>query len=405
MARLSARDGRRRHVRHRRRRGHRRRRFLRLGNRRRDAGPAPGPAAADPAPGAASTQAVKLNAALPLASGPNPAARPFKFKGDKAARARALECLTSAIYYEAGQRERRRPARGRPGGAQPRPPCRLPGQRLRRRLRGLDARHRLPVHLHLRRLALPRQPKPPAGAAPTRSPKRRFPAAVYAPVGNATHYHADYVVPYWARRLAKNAVVGAHIFYRWAGGWGQPGAFTKAYAGREPNVDALRSAALAAEAATANQAQPGTSPRRSAEIPGAEAIKLEPSMRGDKRVAVRFNLAARKASDKAEHKPICREGRGFGQPPLVAVRRRCGVRLKSRSAQPGTPRRGGGAARSLPPSASRRQALALGAEARSRRQRQLDPQPDLVEPAVDRQIVVRQQRRSAHLAARSPPAR
>jgi hypothetical protein len=32
------------------------------------------------------------------------------------------------------------------------------------------------------------------------------------------------------------------------------------------------------------------------EIPGAEEIHLAPSMRGDKRVAVRFNLAAREAS-------------------------------------------------------------------------------------------------------------
>ena len=39
--------------------------------------------------------------------------------------------------------------------------------------------------------------------------------AVYAPVGCATHYHADYVVPYWASTLAKNAVVGAHFFYHW----------------------------------------------------------------------------------------------------------------------------------------------------------------------------------------------
>ena len=37
------------------------------------------------------------------------------------------------------------------------------------------------------------------------------------------------------------------------------------------------------------------------EIPGAEPLKLAPSLRGDKRVAVRFNLAARKASDDAAH--------------------------------------------------------------------------------------------------------
>jgi hypothetical protein len=36
-------------------------------------------------------------------------------------------------------------------------------------------------------------------------------------------------------------------------------------------------------------------------IPGAEALKLQPSMRGDKRVAIRFNQVARKASETAPH--------------------------------------------------------------------------------------------------------
>jgi hypothetical protein len=130
--------------------------------------------------------------------------------------------------------------------------------------------------------------------------------AVHAPVGNATHYHADYVVPYWASSLAKNAVIGAHIFYRWNGGWGQPAAFRKAYAGREPNMAALRSAALAAEAATAHLEREALTPATVAEavedIPGAEPLPLVPSMRGDKRVAVRFNLAAREATEKLEPK-------------------------------------------------------------------------------------------------------
>jgi hypothetical protein len=43
-------------------------------------------------------------------------------------------------------------------------------------------------------------------------------------------------------------------------------------------------------------AQHGTVAEAVKDIPGAEAIKLEPSMRGDKRVAVRFNLVAREAS-------------------------------------------------------------------------------------------------------------
>jgi len=32
--------------------------------------------------------------------------------------------------------------------------------------------------------------------------------------GNATHYHADYVDPYWASSLQKTATVGTHLFYK-----------------------------------------------------------------------------------------------------------------------------------------------------------------------------------------------
>jgi spore germination cell wall hydrolase CwlJ-like protein len=35
-----------------------------------------------------------------------------------------------------------------------------------------------------------------------------------ADVGAATHYHADYVRPFWARRLKKMDVIGRHIFYK-----------------------------------------------------------------------------------------------------------------------------------------------------------------------------------------------
>ncbi len=35
-----------------------------------------------------------------------------------------------------------------------------------------------------------------------------------ADVGGATHYHANYVRPFWARRLKKMDVIGRHIFYK-----------------------------------------------------------------------------------------------------------------------------------------------------------------------------------------------
>jgi hypothetical protein len=100
--------------------------------------------------------------------------------------------------------------------------------------------------------------------------------------------------------MAKNAVIGAHLFYRWTGNWGQPAAFTKKYAGHEPSASALREAALAVPHITPAYAdhQLATALK---DIPGAEPLKLAPSLRGDKRVAVRFNLIARKASDEVKH--------------------------------------------------------------------------------------------------------
>lgn len=47
-------------------------------------------------------------------------------------------------------------------------------------------------------------------------------------VGMATHYHADYVRPYWASSLDKVAAIGTHLFYRWPGAWGRRQAFTQA---------------------------------------------------------------------------------------------------------------------------------------------------------------------------------
>jgi spore germination cell wall hydrolase CwlJ-like protein len=244
-------------------------------------------------------QALKVNAEIPLTAGPNPAAAPFPFKGNAAARTQALNCLASAVYYEAGNQDEngeravaqvvlnrvRHPAfpnsvccvvyqgSTRPTGCQFTFTC--------------DG-------------SLAREPDADGWRRAWSVAEDALSGAVYAPVGWATHYHADYVVPTWASSLAKNAIVGAHIFYRWAGSWGKPAAFADAYAGREPSAAALRTAALAAPH-VAPSTQQGQIAAAIKDIPGAEPLKLAPSMRGDKRVAVRFNLVARKASEEAPH--------------------------------------------------------------------------------------------------------
>lgn len=58
--------------------------------------------------------------------------------------------------------------------------------------------------------------------------------SVYAPVGAATSYHANYVLPWWAPSLSRVATVGSHIFYRWRDGMDRSLTFRQAYAGGEP---------------------------------------------------------------------------------------------------------------------------------------------------------------------------
>lgn len=58
--------------------------------------------------------------------------------------------------------------------------------------------------------------------------------SVYAPVGHSTHYHTTAVLPFWAPKLIKSAIIGSHIFYRLPGTLGAPSEFRQAYAGSEP---------------------------------------------------------------------------------------------------------------------------------------------------------------------------
>lgn len=240
-------------------------------------------------------QALKINADIPLSNGPNPAAAPFLFKGSGTARTQALNCLASAVYYEAGNQD----SDGERAVAQvvlnrvrhPAFPNSVCGVVYQGSTRATGCQFTFTCDG-----SLARAPDADGWRRAYKVAEEALSGAVYAPVGWATHYHADYVVPTWASSMAKDAIVGAHIFYRWPGSWGRPAVFTQAYAAREPNAASLRMAALAAPHVT-----PATPQNEVAEavkdIPGAEALKLAPSMRGDKLVAVRFNLAARKASD------------------------------------------------------------------------------------------------------------
>ncbi|HXH15890.1 MAG TPA: cell wall hydrolase [Sphingomonas sp.] len=171
-----------------------------------------------------------FNATVPFSTDPNPAARPFRFAGGAEDLARATDCLAAGVLYEAGDD---------------------------------TLGERAVAQVVLNRLRHPAFPKTVCGVVfegqdratgcqfsfscdgaiarwhPTDDAWRRarevaaasLGGAVFGQVGYATHYHTDWVVPYWQSSLDKITAVHTHLFFRWSGWWGTPRAF-----GRHPET-------------------------------------------------------------------------------------------------------------------------------------------------------------------------
>ena len=159
-------------------------------------------------------------------------ARPTYLAGTAQDRLRALQCLTTAIYYEAATEP--------------------------------DAGQRAVAQVVLNRVAHPSWPNSVCGVvyqgserpgcqfsfacdgSLARSPARMWwlrardvaeaalAGQVYAPAGLATHYHTSAVNPGWASRLGFIGMIGAHRFYRNLGIGGLASAFSDRYFGGEP---------------------------------------------------------------------------------------------------------------------------------------------------------------------------
>ena len=184
-----------------------------------------------------------LNAAMPFSTAPVRAAGAFVIPGShEIDHRRALLCLTQAIYYEAGFE----PMSGRRAVAQvvlnrmrhpafPKSVCGVVYQR-----------NSTPVcqFSFVCDGSLDRRPEPGAWRIAQQLAAEALSGQVEESVGSATHYHADYVAPRWAPLLAKIHKIGAHIFYRWPGSWGMPGAFTGRYIGEPRDPATMRPAVI-----------------------------------------------------------------------------------------------------------------------------------------------------------------
>jgi hypothetical protein len=169
-----------------------------------------------------------LNDALPFSKTPIESAAPLLLpKVEAASTGRSsLDCLTEAVYYEAASESEQ----GQRAVAQvvlnrvrhpsfPNSVCAVVYQGSERRTGcqftfTCDGSLRRPaargLWLRARQIA-----------------ESALSGRVEASVGMATHYHTDWVFPYWAPNLKKITKVGTHIFYGWTGSWGRRAAFTE----------------------------------------------------------------------------------------------------------------------------------------------------------------------------------
>jgi hypothetical protein len=178
--------------------------------------------------------ALALNAAIPLSDIYNPPARAFSISHRGIIdRMRSVDCLTAAIYYEAasesddGQRAVAQVVLNRV--RHPSYPNSVCGVVYQGSERTSGCQFTFTCDG-----SLLRTPSVAGWARARRIAAAALSGQVFAPVGHSTHYHTNQVLPYWASSLVKSAVIGAHIFYRWSGQWGEPAAFRQAYAGAEP---------------------------------------------------------------------------------------------------------------------------------------------------------------------------
>lgn len=233
-------------------------------------------------------EARRLNAARPVAAGLLRPARPFSLgRIATADRNRALRCLTQAVYYEAALE----PRAGQEAVAQvvlnrvrdPNFPNTVCGVVFEGAERVTGCQFSFTCDGALGQA--------PVGWAWKRAEdvaRRALDGHVSERVGTATHYHADYVFPWWAPSLGKIDQIGAHIFYRWKGYPGETAAFSQSYAGREPVIDEARFSqprilmadATEEEALTAPDGTVVGAPPRTVEINGQTRVVGAASLGG-----------------------------------------------------------------------------------------------------------------------------
>lgn len=273
-----------------------------------------------------------INALRPAVREDLEAAKPFVLTGSADARAKALNCLAQAVYYEAGFE----PGEGQMAVAQtvinrmrhPGYPKSICGVIYEGAARATGCQFSFACDGSLARV-----PSPVLWENAQAVARRALSGFVFKPVGVATHYHANYVSPYWAPTLVKLKQFGQHIFYRWTGPAGTLKAFNGRYSGNETvSADILMAAdprilegappAVAAEAAKPVLAVPteilesGKAPI----LPNAKLVAVpDPTAPGGQRYRAQGVVAGRRIPTQDEIARINEALKGLASAPAATA--------------------------------------------------------------------------------------
>ncbi len=178
-----------------------------------------------------------VNDRVPFVAGPIVAAKPFKFAGNDVQFDRARDCLAAAMIYEAGDDSDGQRAVGQVVLNRARHPA-FPKTVCGVVFQGSDRRTGCQFTFTCDG-ALNRRYSDAAWDRARAMAQLELGGLIDKRVGLATHYHTDWVVPYWSDTLDKLAAVETHLFFRWKGGWGTPAAFRSRVNPDEPVIAKL----------------------------------------------------------------------------------------------------------------------------------------------------------------------
>ncbi|WP_156135334.1 cell wall hydrolase [Novosphingobium malaysiense] len=144
---------------------------------------------------------------------------PYHFSGTRGERDKAADCLADAAWYEAGNDPKGQRAviqvvlNRMKHPAFPKTACGVVFEGAQRQT-GCQFTFTCDGSL------FSRHPGPRAWKQARKRAEAALDGAVDRDVSLATHYHADYVSPWWSGHLQQVSRVGPHIFYRWPGLFG-----------------------------------------------------------------------------------------------------------------------------------------------------------------------------------------